>query len=132
MSLREAERGEKVRAQDWADPEDDIKEEDIECYKQFRAQPIPAEVLLPLYNDIMEQQDERRKSDIQRRKEQLMAMQKPFHFQVEERKKSCERPVTAPAQKTQSIIKPIPKSVLDPTVSDRLRGNVPSALSRLL
>ncbi|XP_077319799.1 protein FAM161B [Lithobates pipiens] len=121
MSLREAERGEKVRALDWADPEDDMKEEDIECHKKFRAQPIPAEVLLPLYNDIMEQQDERRKSDIQRRKEQLIAMQKPFHFLVEERKKSCERPVTAPAQKTKSVIKPIPKSVLDPTVSDRLR-----------
>ncbi|KAM5129709.1 protein FAM161B [Mantella aurantiaca] len=121
LSLREAERREKVRAQAWAQPEGDMTQEDIECYKQFRAQPVPAQVLLPLYNDIMEQQDERRKSDIERRKEQLMAMQKPFHFLAEERKKTNERPVTTPTQKTQSAIKPIPKSVLDPSVSDRLK-----------
>ncbi|XP_018429830.1 PREDICTED: protein FAM161B [Nanorana parkeri] len=116
MSVRERE-----SPQAWADPDPDMKQEDIECYKQFRAQPVPAQVLLPLYNDIMEQQDERRKSDIQRRKEQLMAMQKPFHFLSEERKKSHERPVTAPAQKSPSVIKAIPKSVLDPSVSDRLK-----------
>ncbi|XP_072285316.1 protein FAM161B-like [Pyxicephalus adspersus] len=126
MSVAE---GDKIhKGQAWADPVHEMKEEDIECYKQFRAQPVPAQVLLPLYHDIMEQQDERRKSDIQRRKEQLMTMQKPFRFLSEERKKSYERPMTTPAQKTQSVVKPIPKSVLDPSVSDRLKGNVSSEL----
>ncbi|KAM9294349.1 protein FAM161B [Gastrophryne carolinensis] len=104
----------------WAEPLSD-PEEDTECYKQFRAQPVPAHVLLPLYGDIVEQQEERRRSHIQRRKNQLITMQKPFRFHAEERSKLCERSEASSVQKPSSFIKPIPKLVLDPTVSDRLK-----------
>ncbi|XP_068110461.1 protein FAM161B isoform X2 [Hyperolius riggenbachi] len=119
MSLREEKKREKMRGQAWVDPVDDQSEEDLECYKQFRAQPVPAHVLLPLYNDIVENQEERRKEQMEKRKEELVSMQKPFHFQAQERKKLIEQPEAT--EKTQSIVKTIPKCVLDPSFSDRLK-----------
>ncbi|XP_075050689.1 protein FAM161B isoform X2 [Mixophyes fleayi] len=120
MTVREAEKRQEM-TKAWTDPADDWNEDNAECLKQFRAQPVPAHVFLPLYNEIMEQYEERRKSGIQKRIELLASMQKPFRFLSEERRRPAERPVKAPTQEKQSIRNSIPKSVLDPTVSDKLK-----------
>ncbi|XP_069806946.1 protein FAM161B isoform X3 [Dendropsophus ebraccatus] len=65
----------------------------------------------------VEENENRRKSGMQKRREDLMSMQKPFQLLVQDR----NRPVSAPPEKAHRRRRPIPKSVLDPTVSDKLK-----------
>ncbi|KAG8562180.1 hypothetical protein GDO81_015611 [Engystomops pustulosus] len=123
MMLREAEKRQNLKGNAWGDLKDEPNVDDEECLKKFRAQPVPAHVFLPLYNEIMEQNETRRQTGIQKRKKHLMSMQKPFHLTVQDRSQQVERPVSDPSdhKKVASKQRSIPKSVLDPTVSDRLR-----------
>ncbi|XP_073494300.1 protein FAM161B isoform X2 [Phyllobates terribilis] len=129
MMLREAEKRKMLQPQEWADLQDvqpqewaDLQDgqsgDDAECLKQFRAQPAPAHVFLPMYKEIMEQNEKRRKIGIQRRSHHLLSMQKPFQLLVHNKRRQVASAFTAkvPIRK-----RPIPKSVLDPTVSDGLR-----------
>ncbi|KAM4665097.1 protein FAM161B [Discoglossus pictus] len=124
MTQREAERKAQTRSLTWSDPVDLQTEEDPECLKQFRAQPVPAHVFLPLYKEIIEDHEIRRESEIQKRKDFLLSTQKPFRFlskEEERRKQTVERPMPAPPVKEQWRKPTIPKSVLDPTISDKLK-----------
>ncbi|MBN3273761.1 F161B protein, partial [Polyodon spathula] len=103
--------------------------EEAECQKQFRAMPIPAHVYLPLFDEINDSREEQRRLNLDRRKEILLSIQKPFSFaEREEKKKEQTRQMlrTAPPSTLSGNIKPkvknkIPKSVQDPTVSDHLK-----------
>lgn len=105
--------------------------EDAECQKQFRAVPIPAHVYLPLFDEINESREKQRRLNLDRRKEILLSIQKPFSFaEREEKKKEQTRQMlrTAPPSTLSGSIKPkvknkIPKSVQDPTISDHLKGS---------
>ena len=55
-------------------------QEEAECHRQFRAQPVPAHVYLPLYQEVMERNEARRRAGIQKRKELLLSSLKPFSF----------------------------------------------------
>ncbi|XP_073442871.1 protein FAM161B isoform X2 [Dendrobates tinctorius] len=118
MMLREAEKRKMLQPQTWADLQDGQSADDAECLKQFRAQPAPAHVFLPMYKEIMEQNEKRKKTAIQRRSHHLLSMQKPFQLLVKDKRRQVASAFTAevPSRK-----RPIPKSVLDPTVSDGLR-----------
>ncbi|KAM4013071.1 protein FAM161B isoform 2-T4 [Anomaloglossus baeobatrachus] len=118
MMLRESEKSKMLQSQAWADVPDGQSAEDAECMKQFRAQPAPAHIFLPMYKEIMEQNEKRRKTGIQKRNQYLLSMQKPFHFLVQDKRRQVTNvlPVKVPSRK-----RSIPKSVLDPTVSDGLR-----------
>ncbi|XP_069806945.1 protein FAM161B isoform X2 [Dendropsophus ebraccatus] len=117
MMVREAEKRKMLKAQAWLDVPGELSVDDAECVKQFRAQPLPAHIFLPMYNEIVEENENRRKSGMQKRREDLMSMQKPFQLLVQDR----NRPVSAPPEKAHRRRRPIPKSVLDPTVSDKLK-----------
>ncbi|XP_056409690.1 protein FAM161B isoform X2 [Hyla sarda] len=120
MMMREAEKAEKskkMKAEPWADLHGEQEADDAECVKQFRAQPVPAHVFLPMYNEVMEQNEKRRITGIQERRENLLSMQKPFQLLAQDRK----RPVSAPPEPVPHRKRPIPKSVLDLTVSNGLR-----------
>ncbi|VDP77332.1 unnamed protein product [Echinostoma caproni] len=54
---------------------------------QFRAKPIPAHVYLPLFEELMERQAERREAVRAHSKEVLKATEKPFRFTIRERRK---------------------------------------------
>ncbi|XP_033857168.3 protein FAM161B-like isoform X1 [Acipenser ruthenus] len=103
--------------------------EEAECQKQFRAVPIPAHVYLPLFDEINESREKQRRLNLDRRKEILLSIQKPFSFaEREEKKKEQTRQMlrTAPPSTLSRSIKPkvknkIPKSVQDPTISDHLK-----------
>ncbi|XP_041131332.1 LOW QUALITY PROTEIN: protein FAM161B-like [Polyodon spathula] len=103
--------------------------EEAECQKQFRAMPIPAHVYLPLFDEINDSREEQRRLNLDRRKEILLSIQKPFSFaEREEKKKEQTKQMlrTAPPSTLSGNIKPkvknkIPKSVQDPTVSDHLK-----------
>ncbi|KFU86828.1 Protein FAM161B, partial [Chaetura pelagica] len=103
-------------------------QDEAECQKQFRAQPVPAHVFLPLYQEIMEQNEIRRQIATQKRKELLLSTQKPFSFlEKEEKKKEAIRqkflaaatPNESSNQKQAS--KKVPKSTYHPLLGDKLK-----------
>ncbi|KAG3260719.1 hypothetical protein H1C71_015665 [Ictidomys tridecemlineatus] len=101
-------------------------QEEAECHRQFRAQPVPAHVYLPLYQDIMERREAQRQAGIQKRKELLLSSLRPFSFlEKEEQRKEAARQrdlattvkATVPPKKA---IRRIPKSILEPALGDKL------------
>lgn len=133
MTLREAQK----KAQWMASPASFERErlqaqkqgqEEAECQRQFRAQPVPAHVFLPLYQEIMEHKEARRQAGIQKRKELLLSSLKPFSFMEKEaqRKEAAHQRELAATAKA-NIPKPkatrkIPKSILEPALGDKLQG----------
>ncbi|NXR22218.1 F161B protein, partial [Cinclus mexicanus] len=107
-------------------------EDEAECQKQFRAQPVPAHVFLPLYQEIMEQNEIRRQAAKQKRKELLLSTQRPFSFlEKEEKKKEAIRQKFLAAatpnesSKQKQASKKVPKSTYDSLLGDKLKGNMP-------
>ncbi|KAG8448917.1 hypothetical protein GDO86_015841 [Hymenochirus boettgeri] len=124
MSLREIERKDKMKLRSLSVSLDAENEEDSECLKQFRAQSVPAEVFLPLYNELMEQNDAKRKSHILKRKEFLLSTQKPFSFiakEEERKKKNVQNYETAVPVKENHKKGNTYKAILDPLISDKLK-----------
>lgn len=103
-------------------------QEEAECHRQFRAQPVPAHVYLPLYQEIMERNEARRQAGIQKRKELLLSSLKPFSFLVkeEQRKEATQQRELAATAKAkvpkQKATRRIPKSILEPALGDKLQG----------
>lgn len=103
-------------------------EEEAECHRQFRAQPVPAHVYLPLYQEIMECGEARRRAGIQKRKELLLSSLKPFSFlekeeQLKEAARQRDLAATAEAKiSKQKATRRIPKSILEPALGDKLQG----------
>ncbi|XP_021102175.1 protein FAM161B isoform X2 [Heterocephalus glaber] len=101
-------------------------QEEAECHRQFRAQPVPAHVYLPLYQEIMERSEARRQAGIQKRKELLLSSLKPFSFlEKEEQRKEAARQIDLAATDKTKVPKKkatqrIPKSVLEPALGDKL------------
>ncbi|CAL8295506.1 unnamed protein product [Arctogadus glacialis] len=60
---------------------------EAECQKKFRALPVPRHVTLPLYRQMTEQRETRRKQCLDQRKDFLLSSQKPFCFQGRERER---------------------------------------------
>ncbi|XP_053140242.1 protein FAM161A isoform X2 [Hemicordylus capensis] len=101
-------------------------EEEAECQKKFRANPVPAYVFVPLYHEIMQQNEERRKSIRERRREILLASQKPFQFiereaQKKEMRKMQLRDLSEPEKKKVFKAKPVPKFVYSSEVNEKLK-----------
>ncbi|XP_074724452.1 protein FAM161B isoform X2 [Strix uralensis] len=103
-------------------------QDEAECQKQFRAQPVPAHVFLPLYQELMEQNETRRQIATQKRKELLLSTQRPFSFlEKEEKKKEAIRQkfLTAAtpneSSKQKQTSKKVPKSTYDALLGDKLK-----------
>ncbi|NXX78663.1 F161B protein, partial [Urocolius indicus] len=104
-------------------------QDEAECLKQFRAQPVPAHVFLPLYQELMEQNEIRRQIATQKRKELLLSTQRPFSFlEKEEKKKEAIRQkflaaATTPNEcsKQKQASKKVPKSTYDSLLGDKLK-----------
>ncbi|KAM9316818.1 protein FAM161A [Gastrophryne carolinensis] len=102
-------------------------EEEAECQKKFRANPVPASVYLPLYDEIVERNEERRRFVKERCKEILMASQKPFQFiEREAQKKHLQQMQLAALQDPISNCnhfkaRPVPKSIYGTSIDDRLK-----------
>lgn len=103
------------------------EEEDPECKKKFRANPVPAFVFLPLYQDIVKQNEERRRTMKEKNKETLLASQKPFKFIAREEQKQAIREKQLrdlfKSKKTTNLFKarPIPRSTYSSAANDRLQ-----------
>ncbi|EGW01645.1 protein FAM161B isoform X1 [Cricetulus griseus] len=132
MTLREAEK----KAQWLASPASFEQEllqaqkqgqEEAECFRQFRAQPVPAHVYLPLYQEIVERKEAQRRAGIQKRKEQLLSSMKPFSFLENKDQQKEAAPQTDSAAVAQAKVPPkkntrrIPKAILEPALGDKLQ-----------
>lgn len=103
-------------------------QEEAECHRQFRAQPVPAHVYLPLYQEIMERREARRRAGIQKRKELLLSSLKPFSFLEKKEQQKEDTPQRDSAAVAQTKDPPkkatsrkIPKSILEPALGDKLQ-----------
>ncbi|KFQ40777.1 Protein FAM161A, partial [Mesitornis unicolor] len=132
MTIREARKKEQnVKSKSQIEMENNLLkkqlEEEAECQKKFRANPVPAAVFLPLYREIVQRNEERRRSVRERSKLKLLASQKPFKFierekQRNEIRKMQLRDLSAPEKKTKAFkAKPVPKCVYSPAVNDKLK-----------
>ncbi|KAI6071630.1 Protein FAM161A [Aix galericulata] len=132
MTIREARKKEQnVKSKSQIEMENNLLkkqlEEEAECQKKFRANPVPAAVFLPLYHEIIQRNEERRKSVKERSKLKLLASQKPFKFierekQRNEIRKMQLRDLSTPEKKPKPFkAQPIPKCVYSPAVNDKLQ-----------
>ncbi|NXA04369.1 F161A protein, partial [Sapayoa aenigma] len=132
MTIREAQKKEQnVKSKSQIEMENHLLkkqlEEEAECQKKFRANPVPAAVFLPLYHDIVQRNEERRRSVRERSKLKLLASQKPFKFIERERQRSEMRKMqlkdlsTPQNQPKVFRAKPVPKCVYSPDFNDRLK-----------
>ncbi|NWW71206.1 F161A protein, partial [Climacteris rufus] len=132
MTIREAQKKEQnVKSKSQIELENHLLkkqlEEEAECQKKFRANPVPAAVFLPLYHDIVQRNEERRRSVRERSKLKLLASQKPFKFIERERQRSeirkmQLRDLSPPENKIKVFrAKPVPKCVYSPDFNDKLK-----------
>ncbi|XP_029134247.1 protein FAM161A [Labrus bergylta] len=121
MMLREAERrkhGIKTRSEiEQENAELRRQLEDLtECQRKFRASPVPAHIHLPLYEELQERNEERRRSTREREEQPHQTNQKPFSFLERERLKKEQKQLHQAQQSNQEKTKPfkakpVPKSV---------------------
>ncbi|NXA78824.1 F161A protein, partial [Thryothorus ludovicianus] len=132
MTIREAQKKEQnVKSKSQIELENHLLkkqlEEEAECQKKFRANPVPAAVFLPLYHDIVQRNEERRRTVRERSKLRLLASQKPFKFIERERqrietRKMQLKDVSLSENKTKAFrAKPVPKCVYSPEFNDKLK-----------
>ncbi|XP_070576861.1 protein FAM161B-like [Ptychodera flava] len=100
--------------------------EEAECQKKFKASPAPAHTFVPLYDELMEKQEVKRRQNRELSKEMVRSLEKPFNFvKREEGKKAQRRTLSVPLSENKKPTKhfkakPVPKCVYSPTVSDRM------------
>ncbi|XP_028829433.1 protein FAM161A [Denticeps clupeoides] len=128
MTLREAEkrrRGVKTRSEVERENAELRRqlEELTECQRKFRASSVPAHVRLPLYEELLERDEERRRLQLKKEQRCHNTSQKPFSFLERERLKKEQREellrkVTAAATEEENErrkrpfrAKPVPRAV---------------------
>ncbi|XP_041329928.1 protein FAM161A isoform X2 [Pyrgilauda ruficollis] len=132
MTIREAQKKEQnVKSKSQIELENHLLkkqlEEEAECQKKFRANPVPATVFLPLYRDIVRRNEERRRTVRERSKLKLLATQKPFKFiererQRREARKMQLKDLSPPDNKTKVFrAKPVPRCVYSPDFHDKVK-----------
>ena len=103
--------------------------EEEECQKKFKAKPVPAHVYVPLYDEIMEQKEERRKEMREACMELTKSMEKPFKFvkREEEKKKQNRSPISSKAiaemnkgKKKTFKAKPFPTHLFNNSTEDKM------------
>jgi protein FAM161A len=129
MTIRE-ENKEKTLSQTQIELEEQRKrqetEEEIECSKKFKSTPVPAHVYLPLFDEIMEQQEAKRRYIKHSSKELLKSQEKPFKFHYRERSKERDTRISSAPQQRVSKSKhmfkanPVPDYLYDNTVYDKI------------
>lgn len=103
-------------------------EDEEEMKKKFKARPVPAHVYLPLYDEIQEKSEERRRHIRKASIELLKSQEKPFSFMKREEDKKqhltmntdCTQPKKMEEVKGTFKAKPVPKKIFDGTVDDKL------------
>ncbi|XP_061089002.1 protein FAM161A [Conger conger] len=127
MTLREADRKRRgVRSRAHVELESDLLRKELaelaECQRKFRASPVPAHVYLPLYEELAARNQERTR----RRRSPRRVSQKPSAVLERERERKEARVREQPRREEGEAgrmfrAKPVPRSVYDSTVSERMK-----------
>ncbi|XP_033120988.1 protein FAM161A-like [Anneissia japonica] len=103
------------------------KEKEIEavCSQKFTATPVPGHTYLPLFDEIMERQEERRRRNQELSKEVLKSTEKPFTFIKREtdKKQNQRKPFKSIApkpKKKQFKANPVPKEMLNSSIDEKI------------
>lgn len=100
-------------------------EEELECQKKFKAQPVPAHVYLPLYDEINEKNEARKRYIKQYSQDLLKSQEKPFKFLTREREKEKHtRTYSAPVEREDDLTfkaRPVPGYLYDSSIDDQLK-----------
>ncbi|XP_071962142.1 protein FAM161A-like [Antedon mediterranea] len=101
------------------------KQLEAECSQRFTAAPVPGHTYLPLFDEIMERQEERRRKNQELSQEILKSTEKPFAFIKREtqKKQNQQKPFKAIApkpKKQQFKAKPTPKEMLDSSIDEKI------------
>ncbi|XP_071498894.1 protein FAM161B-like [Diadema antillarum] len=97
------------------------KQEEIECQKKFKATPVPAHTFLPLYDELMSQQAEKSKTNRDKSKQKILETQKPFKLtDTKKHHRSHSAPLSMKTKTPKFKAKPVPMSVFDPRVDERI------------
>ncbi|XP_062593301.1 protein FAM161A-like [Saccostrea cucullata] len=127
MTLREASK-EKTKSKLQLEHEQKLIEEkvkeDLECQKKFKAQPVPAHVYIPLYDEINEKNEARKRYIKQYSQELLKSQEKPFKFHTREREDEKHvRTSSEPVERDVHTFKarPVPGYLYDSSIDDQLK-----------
>lgn len=129
MTIREDNK-EKKKSQTQLEHEDEMfrrqKEEEIECQKRFKATPVPAHIYLPLYDEIIEKNESRRRHVKDYSEELLKSQEKPFNFLKREEDKRHRRTCSAPSndkvRKSQTFkARPVPSYIFDTSIDSQIQ-----------
>ena len=99
-------------------------QEEIECQKKFKAQPVPAHIYLPLYDEINEKNEARRRYIKHYSQDLLKSQEKPFKFHTRERvKEKHTRTCSAPTETSDTTFKarPVPGYLYDSSIDDQIK-----------
>lgn len=101
------------------------QQEEAECEKKFKAQPVPSHVYLPLYEEIMERNETRRRYIKQYCRELLESQVKPFNFEIREQEKKFQRAHSVPVRRPERVNKgfkarPVPKHIFSPEIDEKI------------
>ena len=132
MTLREANKEKKKsRAQIELENRrlEKLKDEEAECQKTFKASPAPAHIYLPLFDEINEKNEARRRYVKQYCQEMLKSQEKPFNFikREEDRKKvrcNSAPPKQKVAEKVAKSVfkaKPVPEYLFDKSIDEKIQ-----------
>lgn len=106
-------------------------EELTECQRKFRASPVPAHVRLPLYGELHERDEERRRLHRETEQQRLHASRRPFSFLERERLKKEQKEVRLREQmliqdkeeeerrKCPFKAKPVPRAVKEAALGEK-------------
>lgn len=129
MTMRESERGKRgIKSRSEIEHENaELRrqlEELTECQRKFRASPVPAHVHLPLYEELQEKNEERKK--MIREENYLKNLQKPFSFIERERLRKEQKQKQKAASSDQEKVKPfkakpVPKSVYAAATGEHMK-----------
>lgn len=108
-------------------------EEEEECKKKFKARPVPAHVYLPLFDEIQDRSEEKRRQIKQMSAEVLKSLEKPFNFTKRDEDKklhdhrlnrNCNQDENTQDSQKKTFVsfkaKPVPKYVFDTSINDKI------------
>ena len=96
--------------------------EEMECKKKFKAHEVPEHVRIPLYEDVLRQQEER-KQLIKQRSRVMLQMVKPFSFVDKERSNIPYRNLKDKHTREDKLFKamPFPSKIFDPSFEEKMK-----------
>lgn len=133
MTLREASKEKKkTRAMEEleVEREEQLLREEAECQKKFKATPVPAHIYMPLYDELTEEQEARRRFNQAASAQKLKESQKPFKFSKREeairKERSAQKNPHSMLQKDKETKKqfkanPFPTHIFDDAITEKIK-----------